>query len=112
MSNSQQDEVKSKEQAEQEKLLAIRDIIFGNEIKEYNREFGELKDLIDKNKEATDQSDKELLEKIQQTQKELTNKLDDMDKRFSAAVAELTDAKADRKQLGAMLEEIAKKLQA
>ncbi len=36
------EEVQKSEQ-EIEKLSAIRDIIFGNEIKEYNQEFSELK---------------------------------------------------------------------
>ena len=86
MSNNQNQEPKSVDKAEQEKLLAIRDIIFGKEIQEYNQEFVELKTLIEKNKEETDQADKDLMTKMEALGSELKNAIASLDKKLSTDI--------------------------
>ncbi len=111
MADNQEEKVKSAEQAEQEKLLAIRDIIFGKEIQEYNQEFQELKALIDHNKEESTKAQQDILAKMKAMNQELTSNIESLKKKLSADIDNLSDAKADRRALGAMLEEIGKKLQ-
>jgi len=98
-----------------DRIAAVRDLIFGENMQQYNTEFA---DVYDKIKELKDNSDRNLSESV----KSLENKLadleslmehkfqdlsDDLDKRL----ADLDEEKADRKKLGKALEKIALMLQ-
>lgn len=109
-----QSEDQQKPEVETEKLSAIRDIIFGNEIQEYNKEFNEIKTIVDGNKN-------EAAKNLEKTQSELSAKIDRLqqtvDERFMALETNinkkldaLDDAKSDRRKLGDLLESIAKQL--
>lgn len=103
-----------KSEQEIEKLSAIRDIIFGNEIKEYNQEFSELKKIIDTNKAESNKKDDDLQndldKKIDDLSAKMDSKIQELDKKLSASIAALAEEKTDRKQLGDLLEKIGKEL--
>ncbi len=103
-----------KTDAEIEKLSAIRDIIFGNEIKEYNQEFSDIKEILDANKADSDKKDEalnnELSHKIDNLSARMDAKLDDLDKKLSASIAKLSEEKTDRQKLGDLLVKIGQEL--
>lgn len=97
------------------RIAAVRDLIFGENIQQYNSEFADVYKKIEALEES---STRDLAEAV----KSLENKLadleslmehkvqdlaDDLDKR----IADLDDEKADRKKLGKALEKIALMLQ-
>jgi len=99
-----------KTEKEIEKLSAIRDIIFGNEIKEYNQEFTEIKKIIDSNKSELDKKDEalnsNLSKKIDELSAKMESRLNELDKKLSA----LSEEKTDRQKLGDLLEKIGQEL--
>lgn len=113
---SSQKEIDKPVEMETEKLSAIRDIIFGNEIQEYNKEFNEIKDIISKNKGITDNDiqklEAALNDKIDKLQQLMEQKMSDMEAQFTQKLQELDDRKTDRAKLGDLLEAMAKELKA
>lgn len=104
----------TKSEAEIEKLSAIRDIIFGNEIKEYNQEFSDIKTILDANKADSDKKDealnKQFSDKIDALSEKMNSKLDALDKKLTANLAQLSEEKTDRQKLGDLLEKIGQEL--
>ena len=107
-------EESAKSPQELEKLSAIRDIIFGNEIKEYNQEFTDIKKILDANKADSDEKDEqlknELNSKIDELSAKMDSKLDALDERLSASIAALSEEKTDRQKLGDLLMKIGQEL--
>lgn len=97
------------------RLAAVRDLIFGENIQQYNAEFA---DVFDKIKVLEDKTNKNLSESVTNLENKLADLeslmdhkfqdlIDDLDKRM----ADLDDEKADRRKLGKALEKIAQMLQ-
>lgn len=93
---------------------AIREIIFGQNIRQYNEQFDHINVEIDKLRV-------ELMEKLMQTRGELENMISDLREdttqkllalreHTDAEVARLDEAKADRRLLGTLLVEIGEKI--
>lgn len=115
MSKEEQAAQNAQATATDDRLEAVRDLLFGQNVKEYRDEFKELKDLI---KEQRTEIDEEATAR----QSELVKRMDQMEETFNsslAATAEklqqqvdaLSEAKTDRKALATLLIEIANKLQ-
>jgi len=97
------------------RLAAVRDLIFGENIQQYNAEFA---DVFDKIKALEVKTTKNLSESVINLENKLSDLeslmdhkfqdlIDDLDKRM----ADLDDEKADRRKLGKALEKIAQMLQ-
>ncbi len=92
------------------KIEAIKEIIFGENIKEYESEFKKLSDIIDKQK-------KDLEEKLSEFKKEANTMLAEASKNFESQIAELkkefteettnlSNSKLDRKTFGNALKKL------
>ncbi len=92
------------------KINAIRDIIFGTDMAEYNQQFDALKQLIGDNKSNADNDKEELLDKIQQLEDNVNNSLKSLEDRITTKLDQLQEEKTDRRLLGNLLEDIGKKI--
>ena len=92
------------------KLDAIKDIIFGHDIAEIQKEFNSVKDSIAKLKHKSESDDKILLENLTQSINNLENslnaRLDSMEKSIFKKLDALNEAKTDRNKLGQMFEKL------
>ena len=115
--SEQNNETESKQQQLQvdTRIAAVRDLIFGENIQQYDSEFA---DVYAKLKTLEDQTNKNLSESVTNLENKLADLeslvdhkfqdlSDDLDKRLS----DLDDEKADRRKLGKALEKIAQMLQ-
>lgn len=115
MSDKPNDSTTGKTEAmEAEKLSAIRDIIFGNEIQEYNKEFNEIKGIIDDNKAQTDKhiakALSDLSAKIESLQQSIEEKMEQLESRIADQMNALDESKTDRQKLSGLFEEVARQL--
>jgi len=93
-----------------EKINAIRDIIFGHDMAEYDEQFNAVKNEITGNKVQIDENQKEILNKIEALQKHFDESLKSLEERINEKLATLQNEKTDRQMLGSLLEEIGKKI--
>lgn len=98
-----------------DRIEAVRNLIFGENIKQYNDEFA---DVYDKIKALQDQTNKNLSESVSTLENKLADleslmdhKFQDLNSDIDKRLADLDDEKADRKKLGKALEKIALMLQ-
>ena len=98
------------------KIDAIKEIIFGDTIKEIEQEFDDTQNLIQQHKADIEKEVGQLRETMDQMMKELKQDLDKhvatLKEEMSQKFGQLQDSSANRSSLGKMLEEIGKKLQA
>lgn len=97
------------------KIEAIKEIIFGENIKEINQEFESTKAALQAQKEAFDkhlhQLQKETKESADTMRKDLEAQILALKNELSSSLDKLRTDATDRVSLGKMLEEIGKKLQ-
>ncbi|MGB3468801.1 MAG: hypothetical protein WBA74_26185 [Cyclobacteriaceae bacterium] len=93
-----------------EKINAIRDIIFGHDMEEYDSRFNDVKNMINANSEKLSETREEILLKINSIQESFLQNIKDLEHKISAKLDTLEHDKTDRKQLGDLLEEIGKKI--
>jgi transketolase len=97
------------------KIEAIKDIIFGDTIKEIEKEFDDTQSLIQQHKAAVDQQLATLRNTMDQMVKELRQDLDkhvaSLKEEMTQKFSQLQNSSANRSALGKMLEDIGKKLQ-
>lgn len=97
-----------------QRLEAIKNLIFGENIQQIDNDFQTLKNLLEKRRE-------ELENLIEDTRKELVNSIDnlstdlniritDLENKFNEKAANLDHKKADRKVLGTLLMGIGEKI--
>ena len=109
--NAKAEEVKKTE----DRIAAVRDLIFGENIQQYNSEFDEVSNRIT----ALDQKTaKNLAASVEQLENKLADleslmdhKFQDLNDDLDKRLADLDDEKADRRKLGKALEKIALMLQ-
>lgn len=98
------------------KLDSIRDILFGENMQQYQNEFDQIKSIIRDNQERTDtrisEIRTELIDKITALEDMLNARLTQTENALSNKIAELKDEKTDRKALASLFMDIAKKLDA
>jgi len=96
------------------RIDAIKEIIFGENIKQYNKEFNQLKDLIRKYKADHQQRLKDLRQELKtligELDQNLSKQLADMKKETLRDLNNLNEKKVNRKLLGELLEELGKKI--
>jgi len=98
------------------KLEAVKELIFGQNMKEYDSKFTKLEALITKknedHKKSLSDSTQKIKEIIQQQNKELISKINKLEKLLAEKTSELHQNKTDRATLSQLLHEIADKLNA
>ena len=98
------------------KIDAIKQLIFGENMTEYDQRFEETLNSLEHAKVEIEEKRKEMDDKIHETldlmNKEFEKKMKDMEVVFQNHLDKLEDKKADRKALGKMLQNISEKLQA
>ncbi|MEQ8550360.1 MAG: hypothetical protein RIC03_20765 [Cyclobacteriaceae bacterium] len=118
--SNEEEQVQSAEdvqfQKEFNKLNSIRDILFGENMQQYQKEFDEIKSIIRDNQERTDNriSDvrTEIMDKISALEDSINARITSTEDSLSQKIADLKDAKADRRALSSMFMDIAKQLDA
>ena len=100
------EQAKRRDGVSEDKLNAIKEIIFGENIKAYDSEFKQLKEELMQQKAAIDQDILAVKADIKQMKKEAEERMDSLKAELNA----LDKAKSDRNKLGELLEEMAKKL--
>lgn len=101
-------------QQEVDKLEAVRDLLFGQNVKEYRDEFKDLKDLIQDNRKEIDKSasefKSEILEKLEKLDDKINQKIDDTSREIKDKLSTLSEDKADRKKIANLLSDMARQL--
>ena len=92
------------------KIDAIKEIIFGQNMEQYEAEFASIRENIKLNLEAIDVEFKRHKELMAAMEKSLLEKMDANQKSLMAEIKNLDDKKTDRKLLADSLTEIAKKI--
>ena len=113
--NPEQNNEATSNQQVDSRIAAVRDLIFGENIQQYDSEFADVYDKIKALKEETRKNLSESVTNIENKLADLESLVDhkfqdlndDLDKRL----ADLDDEKADRRKLGKALEKIAQMLQ-
>ncbi len=96
------------------RLAAVRDLIFGENIQQYDRDFTEVSNQISALKESTNKDLIDLASRLESKIDALQKSNEDVRKMaesFDKKIARLEETKADRKKLGKALEKIAAMLQ-
>ncbi|SNT34301.1 hypothetical protein SAMN05421640_3410 [Ekhidna lutea] len=100
---------------ESQKLNAVRDLLFGQNVQEYRSEFDELRNLINDNRDKSEKESSdmksEIFDRLDKLEEKLNSKLDDTNKSINDRLDQLSDAKADRKKMATILHELANKLE-
>lgn len=98
------------------KIDAIKQLIFGENMAEYDQRFDEAIKELEIAKSDIETKRKELEDKMNSAlivmENEFKSKMEKMEDMFSKQVANLEDKKTNRKALGKMLQNIGEKLQA
>ncbi|WP_299013748.1 hypothetical protein [uncultured Polaribacter sp.] len=97
------------------RIAAVRDLIFGENIQQYNSEFEDvfnrIKALKDSNEKKLSDSVTDLENKLADLESLMEHKIADLNEDLDKKIADLEDEKADRKKLGKALAKIAQMLQ-
>lgn len=104
------------ESASDPKIDAIKQLIFGDNMAEYDKRFdGVIRELEKAKIDGDDKRaelDRRISEDLVTMKKDFEAKMEKMNDMFVSQIAKLEDKKADRKALGKMLQNIGEKLQA
>ncbi|MFK8061278.1 MAG: hypothetical protein AB8B78_14470 [Polaribacter sp.] len=102
-------------QKEIDRIAEVRELIFGENMKEYNSEFADVYSKIKSLKESTDKNLNEavtsLENKLSDLESLMDHKFQDLNDDLDKRLADLDDEKTDRRKLGKALEKIAQMLQ-
>ncbi len=113
--NNMDEQSRGDEQTSDPRIDAIKDIIFGENMKEYDAEFKKIKEYIEEQKIILETAIDSLRSDMDKMMEELRGDFDDSVKSLKEKTLEelsnLDDAKANKATLGSMLEDIGKKLQ-
>ena len=97
------------------KIEAIKELIFGENMVEYDQRFVEVQDLIEKShatiESHLDSLKAELSTSIDNFNTDLNIRISDLEKSIGSRLDKLDASKSDRKSLGKMLENLGKKIQ-
>ncbi len=102
--------------ANDNRLEAVRDLLFGPNDQAYREEFKEIKSQVAKNKEdsekKSDALNQDLIARLDKLENKLTEKVSELSSNVNARLDGLNADKVDRKQLAKLLQTIAKELEA
>ncbi len=113
--NSEEVKASDSSQTIDNRIAAVRDLIFGENIQQYNSEFADVYKRIDELEQLSNQKLSEsvstLENKLAELESLMERKILDLTNDFEKRLADLNDKKADRRKLGKALEKIALMLQ-
>ncbi len=96
------------------KIEAIKNLIFGENIVQYDSEFETLKKEIDRQKEALqlyiDEARNELMQSIDSLSTDVNIRITDLEQNLEAKAEALDDDKMDRRKLGKLLISLGEKI--
>ena len=96
------------------KIDVIKELIFGNNMREYQSEFEGIHDVVTQNKldieNKLNTAKDEIYDYLEEMRKELNSKIDDLQMTLQAEIDRLDDVKTDRKMLGDLFEHMAKEI--
>lgn len=98
-------------ESELSKLQAVKELIFGQEIQDYDAEFKKIHEKIDNNKAISDNDNANQEKALASLEKLITSRIDRLEADLLKKIAILDNKKADRAKLGKMLIQIGEKLQ-
>ena len=102
-------------QKEIDRIAAVRELIFGENMQQYSTEFADVYDKIKSLKESSSNNLNEavtnLENKLADLESLMDHKFQDLNDDLDKRLADLDDEKADRRKLGKALEKIAMMLQ-
>lgn len=108
MSNEQ--ESNNYEQSNQNQISAIRDILFGQNMKVYDDEFNQIRQLIAQNRKESDSnlqlSNEQLLQALADAEHRIFTQMQKNHEEVLAAIRKLDDDKLDRRKMGKLLSDI------
>ncbi len=97
------------------RIAAVRDLIFGENIQQYDSEFADvykkLNDLKEETRKNLSDSVSHLENKLSDLESLMEHKIQDLTDDLEKRIADLDDEKTDRRKLGKALEKIALMLQ-
>ncbi|MEL6812588.1 MAG: fructose 1,6-bisphosphatase [Bacteroidota bacterium] len=96
------------------KIEAIKNLIFGENIEQYDSEFDKVRKEIDKKKAALenyiDEVRNELMQSIDSLSTDINIRITDLEDNLQAKTEALTEEKVDRRQLGKLLISLGEKI--
>ena len=96
------------------KIEAIKNLIFGENIEQYNSEFDTLKKDLEKKKKVLedyiDEVRNELMQSIDSLSTDVNIRITDLEDALNAKTESLTEQKIDRKELGKLLIDLGEKI--
>ena len=108
MSNEQDSNLH--EQSNQNQISAIRDILFGQNMKVYDDEFNQVRQLIAQNRKESDTnlqlSNEQLLQALADAEHRIFTQMQKNHEEVLAAIRKLDDDKLDRRKMGKLLSDI------
>ncbi|MEO9483584.1 MAG: hypothetical protein ABJG47_09075 [Ekhidna sp.] len=125
LTTNQLNEMKEKDSEEQisenssgandNRLEAVRDLLFGPNDQAYRQEFKEIKDQVAKNKsdfeEKSDALKEDIIDRLEKLENKITENVNSAQADLSKQIEGLNAGKVDRKQLAQMLQTLAKELE-
>ncbi|MEO9997361.1 MAG: hypothetical protein ABJI55_11920 [Ekhidna sp.] len=101
--------------ANDNRLEAVRDLLFGPNDQAYRQEFKEIKDQVAKNKsdfeEKSDALKEDIIDRLEKLENKITENVNSAQADLSKQIEGLNAGKVDRKQLAQMLQTLAKELE-
>jgi hypothetical protein len=92
------------------KIDAIKEIIFGQNMRQYDKEFNDLRDYINTNLNAIDKEFTAVRKAIDDLDKKPNAKMESNQQKLLEELAKVDEKKLDRKKLGKMLMDIGEKI--
>ncbi|MEO1253550.1 MAG: hypothetical protein AAFY41_01510 [Bacteroidota bacterium] len=106
----------SKEPENDNRLDAVRDLLFGPNDQAYRKEFKEIRDQLSQSKEEfnskSEALESDILSRFEKLENKISEKLESKFDDLNAKIDALSHSKVDRKQLAELLQSIAKELEA
>ncbi len=111
---SDKEEVQDSTQQPDNRLEAVRELLFGQNVQEYRGDIKETRDLIEKHRSELDQHttdmESRLNAKIDALEEKLISHIDKTAEKINNRLDKLQESKVDKKKLADYLVSIAKKL--
>lgn len=98
-------------ESELSKLQAVKELIFGQEIQDYDAEFKSIHKQLAENKAKNEEDTLNQQKALEQLEKAITGRIDRLELELIKRITALDHKKADRAKLGKMLIQIGEKLQ-
>lgn len=96
------------------RLEAVRELLFGQNVQEYRGDIKEIRDLIEQQREEVDQQasdlEQKLLQKLDESEQRVTELIQSSVEQINAQLDQLTKDKVHRKELAEHLIALANKL--